>query len=157
MSKISSLYNPKPNYLLMLFSSHDRPNILTMSRSSTIPFKVISATCEGNGIGKGNDLPWSLKEEMAYFHRMTRTTVDRRLENALLMGRRTWESIPPQERPFPGRVSIVLSQTMCKETKDNVRVCRSYEEAVEAVDCLYDKIETCWVMGIDYIYYMLYV
>ena len=49
-----------------------------MEKSINIPLKLIAATCEGNGIGIDNDLPWRLKQEMAYFTRMTTTTVDDR-------------------------------------------------------------------------------
>ena len=58
-----------------------------MENSKNISFKLIAATCEGNGIGKDNDLPWSLKSEMDYFTRMTTTTMDSSKQNALIMGR----------------------------------------------------------------------
>ena len=59
----------------------------SMENSKRISFKLIAATCEGNGIGKDNDLPWSLKSEMDYFTRMTTSTTDSSKQNALIMGR----------------------------------------------------------------------
>ena len=116
-------------------------------KSPNIPFKLIAATCEGNGIGINNDLPWRLKQEMAYFTRMTTTTVDERKQNIMIMGRRTWESTPECERPLPGRVSLVLSSLPKSEIVGNedVLVCSNFEEAVEIVEGLTDKIESCWV------------
>ena len=116
-------------------------------KSPNIPFKLITATCEGNGIGINNDLPWRLKQEMAYFTRMTTTTVDERKQNIMIMGRRTWESTPECERPLPGRVSLVLSSLPKSEIVGNedVLVCSNFEEAVEIVEGLTDKIESCWV------------
>ena len=119
-----------------------------MDKSRNIPFKLIAATCEGHGIGINNDLPWRLKLEMAYFTRMTTTTVDDRKQNAMIMGRRTWESTPECERPLPGRISIVLSSLPRSEivgADSSVLVCSNFDEAVEIVGTLTDKIESCWV------------
>ena len=121
---------------------------MEMEKSPNIPFKLISATCEGNGIGINNDLPWRLKQEMAYFTRMTTATVDERKQNVLIMGRRTWESMCELERPFPDRISIVLTSRPKREIVgggDDVLVCSNYDEAVEIVESLADKIESCWV------------
>ena len=118
-----------------------------MEKSLNIPFKLIAATGRGNGIGINNDLPWRLKQEMAYFTRMTTTTVDDRKQNAMIMGRRTWESTPESERPLPGRISVVLSSLPKTEIAEaeEVLVCSNFDEAVEIVEGLADKIETCWV------------
>ena len=118
-----------------------------MDKSINIPLKLITATCEGNGIGINNDLPWRLQREMAYFTRMTTTTVDDRKQNAMIMGRRTWESTPACERPLPGRISIVLSSLPKSEIggAEDVLVCSNFDEAVEIVESLMDKIESCWV------------
>ena len=119
-----------------------------MDKSVNIPFKLIAATCEGNGIGIKNDLPWRLKLEMAYFTRMTTTTVDDRKQNAMIMGRRTWESTPECERPLPDRISIVLSslpRSQIVGADSSVLVCTNFDEAVEMVESLTDKIESCWV------------
>lgn len=51
-------------------------------------------------IGKGNDLPWHLPEDLKQFKRLT-------TGNAILMGRKTWDSIG---RPLPKRRSIVISR-----------------------------------------------
>ena len=51
-------------------------------------------------IGKGNDLPWHLPEDLKQFKRLT-------TGNAILMGRKTWDSIG---RPLPNRRSIVLTR-----------------------------------------------
>ena len=119
-----------------------------MDKSLNIPFKLIAATCEGNGIGINNDLPWRLKLEMAYFTRMTTATLDDKKQNAMIMGRRTWESTPACERPLPGRISIVLSslpKSQIAEAED-VLVCSNFEEAVAIVESLTDKVESCWVV-----------
>jgi dihydrofolate reductase len=52
-------------------------------------------------IGAGGALPWRLKSDLAMFRELT-------LGKPLIMGRKTWESLP--RRPLPGRVNIVLSR-----------------------------------------------
>ena len=55
-------------------------------------------------------MPWKLPGDMAYFKELTTRTADPAKQNAVVMGRKTWESIPPKFRPLPGRVNIVLSR-----------------------------------------------
>ena len=55
-------------------------------------------------IGRGGTLPWHLPEDLKHFRALTTGTT-------VLMGRRTWESLPPRSRPLPGRRNLVLSRT----------------------------------------------
>jgi dihydrofolate reductase len=55
-------------------------------------------------IGRDGTLPWHLPEDMARFRALTTGAT-------VLMGRRTWESLPPRFRPLPGRRNLVLSRT----------------------------------------------
>lgn len=68
---------------------------------------IVAATLT-HGIGHIGQLPWKLAREMAYFKRVT-TTAPADTQNVVLMGRNTWDSIPPRFRPLPDRVNIVLS------------------------------------------------
>lgn len=54
-------------------------------------------------IGRGGDMPWHAPEDMAHFKAAT-------MGHPVVMGRRTWESIPPRFRPFAGRTNIVLTR-----------------------------------------------
>lgn len=56
-------------------------------------------------IGDGVDMPWYLPEDLAHFKEVT-------LGHPVLMGRRTWESLPPRFRPLPGRENLVLSSSI---------------------------------------------
>ncbi|WP_245642708.1 dihydrofolate reductase [Nonomuraea candida] len=55
-------------------------------------------------IGRDGTLPWHLPEDLKHFRALTEGTT-------VLMGRRTWESLPPRFRPLPGRRNLVLSRT----------------------------------------------
>ena len=73
---------------------------------------VVAATRDG-GIGRKGVLPWKLRGDLAFFRKLT-TSVPEGCEgvvvNAVLMGRKTWESIPDRLRPLPGRLNVVLSR-----------------------------------------------
>ena len=73
-------------------------------------FAIVVACDEVRGIGKGGTLPWKLPGEMAYFKRVTSEAANGKV-NAVIMGRTTFDSIPPKFRPLPGRKNVVLSRT----------------------------------------------
>lgn len=54
-------------------------------------------------IGKNNAIPWHVPEDMAHFREVTGS-------GTVIMGRRTWESLPAKFRPLPGRRNIVLTR-----------------------------------------------
>jgi dihydrofolate reductase len=72
-------------------------------------FSIVVAADQANGIGKGGKLPWRLSAEMAYFKRLT-TQAPAGRRNAVIMGRKTFESIPPKFRPLSDRFNMVLSR-----------------------------------------------
>ncbi len=75
-------------------------------------FQVVVAADRSHGIGKGGSMPWSLPGDMAYFKELTsRTRGGAEKQNAVVMGRKTWESIPAKFRPLKGRINIVLSRS----------------------------------------------
>lgn len=65
--------------------------------------QLVAAVARNGVIGDGRDMPWRLPEDMAHFRRVTAGC-------PVLMGRRTWESLPPRFRPLPGRRNIVLTR-----------------------------------------------
>ena len=62
------------------------------------------------GIGSNGNLPWRLRSEMQHFTRMTKKTSNENLQNAVLMGRKTWESIPTKFRPLPNRFNVIVTR-----------------------------------------------
>eukprot|EP00903_Cladosiphon_okamuranus_P017048 g15713.t1 len=105
--------------------------------STTRPFVVIVAATAGSlGIGKNGALPWRLAADMAYFKRCTSTpttptpnggstTASAAVTaagkvNAVIMGRKTWQSIPERFRPLQGRRNVVLSRN--PKARDDLRL-----------------------------------
>lgn len=74
-----------------------------------MPRKInsIVACCEGGGIGYKNSLPWRLKKEMSHFKKVTLGEPPAGKKNAVVMGRKTWESLP---KALPKRYNFVLSR-----------------------------------------------
>lgn len=64
---------------------------------------LIYARARNGVIGRDNTLPWHLPEDLAHFKRQT-------LGCPVIMGRKTWDSLPPRFRPLPGRPNIVISR-----------------------------------------------
>ncbi|WP_077034161.1 dihydrofolate reductase [Pelomonas sp. KK5] len=64
---------------------------------------LIAGVARNGGIGRGNQLLWRLPEDLARFKALT-------LGHAVIMGRKTWDSLPERFRPLPGRRNIVLSR-----------------------------------------------
>ena len=71
-------------------------------------------------IGVNNDLPWSLKDDLAHFKKYTTGKI-------MIMGRKTYESIG---RPLPNRVNYVISSTL--KDIEGVSIFTSLEDAIEA-------------------------
>lgn len=64
---------------------------------------LIYARAANGVIGKDNQLPWHLPEDLAHFKRTTQGC-------PVIMGRKTWDSLPPKFRPLPGRLNIVVTR-----------------------------------------------
>ena len=64
---------------------------------------LIFARAANGIIGNNNALPWHLPEDMAHFKRLT-------LGCPVIMGRKTWDSLPVKFRPLPGRLNVVLTR-----------------------------------------------
>jgi dihydrofolate reductase len=65
---------------------------------------LIWAQAASGVIGRDGTLPWHLPEDLAHFRELTQG-------GSVLMGRRTWESLPERFRPLPGRRNLVLTRS----------------------------------------------
>jgi dihydrofolate reductase len=64
---------------------------------------LIWAQSASGVIGRAGDIPWRLPEDMSRFKKLT-------MGHTVVMGRRTWESLPAGVRPLPGRRNVVLTR-----------------------------------------------
>ena len=83
---------------------------------------LIAAVAKNRAIGKDGLLLWHLPEDMRYFRETTRG-------KPVIMGRKTWESLPESFRPLPGRKNIVISRNPAYDAAGATLV-GSLEEAI---------------------------
>ena len=101
---------------------------------------LIWAQARNRVIGKDGVMPWHLPEDLAHFKRTT-------LSHPVIMGRRTWDSIPPRFRPLPGRTNIVVTRQ--KDWQENgAQRLPSLREALQQCE----NSEQVWVIGGAQIY-----
>jgi len=107
-------------------------------------YNIIVATCANNGgIGYKNQLPWPHNSaDMKHFAKLTKGSGN----NAIVMGRKTWESLP--HGPLPKRDNIVMSRSL--EKIEGGWVYSSLEEVIN--HCTERKYEKVWVIGGAQIY-----
>ncbi|KAI3978846.1 hypothetical protein MKX01_016021 [Papaver californicum] len=114
-------------------------------------YQVVVAATRSMGIGKDGKLPWRLPSDLKFFKEVTMGTSDPSKKNAVVMGRKTWESIPMEYRPLPGRLNVVLTRSGSFDIAiaENVISCSSMVSALELLAaspyCL--SIEKVFVIG----------
>ena len=99
---------------------------------------IIVAVSEDCGIGRDNDLLWHIPEDLRRFKRLT-------LGKSVIMGKRTWESLP--KRPLPGRKNIVLTDNPGEQI-DSAVTAYSIEDAVSKCE----RDEEAFIIGGGSIY-----
>jgi dihydrofolate reductase len=122
-------------------------------------FSIIAAADEKMGIGIGNKLPWRLKGDLKYFSDVTTTAAPGKI-NAVIMGRKTWESLPAKARPLRDRLNIVLSRgghelnegepnwvlKANSYTKDGANISASLYEALDELEMM-SEVDKVFVIG----------
>ena len=93
-----------------------------------------------NGVGA---MPWHLPEDLAHFRRLTQGC-------PVIMGRRTWASLPARFRPLPGRLNLVLTRdahTAAQLQQEGATVVGSLPDALAHCQALPTAPAEVWVMG----------
>ena len=99
------------------------------------PVHMILAVGRDGEFGNKGRLPWDrLDQDMAHFAQTTTATRDPGLRNMVVMGRRTWESIPARLRPLKGRLNAVVSTTMAAASEADLLVGDCLERALRHAD-----------------------
>jgi len=93
-------------------------------------FYVMVACSSNGGIGINGKLPWKISNDLRYFQQIT-TNTPKDKKNAIIMGRKTWESLP--KKPLPHRINVIISSTVTGNDisiDKDVLVCTSFENAL---------------------------
>ena len=83
---------------------------------------IIAAVADNYAIGKSNKLPWHLPADLRHFKQLT-------TGHAVLMGKRTYESLP--NGPLPNRKNIVLTSVLSEGVNEGYYEADSLEDALE--------------------------
>jgi dihydrofolate reductase len=97
---------------------------------------LIWAQSTSGVIGRAGGIPWQLPEDMAHFKELT-------MGHTVVMGRRTWESLPAKFRPLPGRKNVVVTH-QTGFTAQGATVVQSLDDALADPNT--------WVVGGEQIY-----
>ena len=101
----------------------------------TADLGMIWAQSSSGVIGRDNGIPWHVPEDMVRFKELT-------MGHTVIMGRLTWETLPPKFRPLPGRRNIVVTRD-AGYAADGAEVVTSLEDA---------PLDDAWVIGGSQIY-----
>ena len=101
---------------------------------------LIWAQARRRVIGQGGVMPWHLPEDLAHFKRTT-------LSHPVIMGRKTWDSIPPRFRPLPGRTNIVVTR-QADWNENGAQRSSSLREALQKCE----NAAQAWIIGGAQIY-----
>lgn len=108
---------------------------------------MIVAMDEDGFIGRGNRLPWKLSSDMTRFKELTEGDGF----NSVIMGRKTWDSLPDAFRPLPERVNIVMS----RDTDWQAEGAETALYIGRAIELAYaEGSDECWVIGGAQVYGM---
>lgn len=109
---------------------------------TAFPITLIVAADRHDGIARDGDLPWHLPHDLARFKRLT-IGVGR---SAVLMGRATWDTLPPKWQPLPRRRNLVM--TRGAGSFAGAHKVATWEEALAAAE----GCDHLWVVGGAQIY-----
>jgi dihydrofolate reductase len=96
---------------------------------------IVAAVARNGVIGRRGGIPWHIPEDMARFRALT-------TGHPVVMGRKTWESLPDRFRPLPGRRNVVVTRTPAWAAEGAERA-GSLDEALQ----LLDGAELVFVIG----------
>lgn len=114
----------------------------------SIPFSIIVAVDKNFGIGKNGVLPWTLPGEIKHFKEVTTRDYNGRT-NVVIMGRKTWESLPSSFRPLPKRINVVLTREDKTSLPLDVLKCSSLDNAFQLIEKgpLQNQVGKVFVIG----------
>ncbi len=110
---------------------------------------IIVAFDLNRGMGKNNKLPWHLPGDFKHFREVT-TEAEAGKNNAVVMGRKTWESISEKHKPLINRLNVVLTKQPKYDLPQEVLSFSSLESSIDALSKL--AVDKCFVIGGGEIY-----
>ncbi|MDP8211993.1 MAG: dihydrofolate reductase [Candidatus Zapsychrus exili] len=112
------------------------------------PLNIIVAVDKNFGIGKDGILPWHLLADLKHFKEITTNIDGAGKKNVVIMGRKTWDSLPDKFKPLANRVNVVLTRNKDLELPCGVIKAENLDIALELIEKISDcKIDRVFVIG----------
>jgi len=113
-------------------------------------YKLIVAFDIHRGIGKNGTIPWHFSDDLKRFSKLTNGSGN----NAIIMGRKTWESLPNHPSPLPNRDNLILSNSLnLYENSPKKSLIKSFNNINDITSFCEDQQYDCvWVIGGAQIY-----
>lgn len=103
-------------------------------RNYNVKISLIVCTDMRGGISKNETIPWSIKEDINFFYDITTKKNNNNNENAIIMGKKTWMSLPDNSRGFKNRNNIVLSSILSQDELNKTNFTGSKTWVVNSLD-----------------------
>ena len=115
-------------------------------------FSVIVAHDSNHGIGFNNEIQWNIPEDMEFFKKTTLGGPES--NNAVVMGRKTWESIPLKSRPLKNRLNVVLTRSESFQVSESPEVVmyNSVDSCIKGLSKDHKELEEVFIIGGSDIY-----
>ena len=109
--------------------------------------KIILATDLKNGISKNGRIPWYRPQDLSFFKKITIQTKLPNKINAVIMGRKTWETLP--NKFLPNRINIVLTRKpdlFSRYQNSHLIFAKSIDDAERIISYI-SRVENIWIIG----------
>ena len=119
-----------------------------------MPFSIVVAMDQKRGIGREGKLPWHLKCDLRHFKEITTKTQDKNKRNVVIMGRKTWDSLPSGFQPLPKRINVVITRNEDLKLPEGVFKAEGFDQALELLEkgAIKKSVESVYVIGGAQIY-----
>lgn len=115
---------------------------------SLAKFNIVVAIDSEGGMAKDGEMPWPRSnDDMKFFSALTTGNK----KNAVIMGRKTYESLPDGFRPLPNRSCVVISRTLYQQDHNDIRIYESLEDALKGLG-MTNAYEEIYIAGGEQLY-----
>ena len=137
-------------FIEYIYNTHTPTRTRFKPMGTVTEFKLIAALCSGGGIGYEGTLPWpKIERDLRFFSQMTRSS-SFPYNSAVVMGRKTWESIPANVQPLPFRDNFVISALHDADDKCDVAAAKPGVTFIKSLSDMHNyahNYDVVWFIG----------
>jgi dihydrofolate reductase len=111
-------------------------------------FMIVAVNVNNNGIGYQGNIPWNIPCDLKHFSQITSQSSDPEKKNVIIMGSRTWDSLP--KKPLSQRLNVVITNT--RSSIEGAIVCKNIQHSLEFVRENEKFIDKVFIIGGERLY-----